>query len=54
MISRPVVAPALKGHPMEIARFRELLGRPTVNGDVEHDWQALEAHSGLNFPDDYK
>ncbi|MFD4612949.1 SMI1/KNR4 family protein [Streptomyces sp. CB01373] len=39
---------------MEISRFRELLGQPTVNGDVGQDWQALEAHSGLNLPGDYK
>ncbi|MET7489908.1 SMI1/KNR4 family protein [Streptomyces sp. NPDC005538] len=39
---------------MELSRFRELLGEPSVNGDVERDWRALEDRAGIEFPDDYK
>ncbi|QOV36171.1 SMI1/KNR4 family protein [Streptomyces ferrugineus] len=49
-----MVTPALKGHLVEISRFREILGRPLVNGDVERDWRALEMRSGVILPEDYK
>ncbi|MCX4857705.1 SMI1/KNR4 family protein [Streptomyces canus] len=39
---------------MELSRFRELLGEPSANGDVERDWRALEFRSGIEFPHDYK
>ncbi|MFE3163347.1 SMI1/KNR4 family protein [Streptomyces sp. NPDC059224] len=39
---------------MELSRFRELLGEPSVNGDVERDWWALEGRAGIELPDDYK
>ncbi|MGX1542418.1 SMI1/KNR4 family protein [Streptomyces adustus] len=39
---------------MELSRFRELLGEPAVNGDVEYDWRALEDRAGIELPDDYK
>lgn len=39
---------------VHVSRFRELLGRPFVNGDVEQDWAVVEARSGVAFPDDYK
>lgn len=39
---------------MEISRFRELLGQPPVNGDVERDWRLLEARSRTALPNDYK
>ncbi|MFF9275174.1 SMI1/KNR4 family protein [Streptomyces griseosporeus] len=39
---------------MEISRFHELLGLPSVNGDVEYDWRDLETRSGVALPADYK
>ncbi|MFJ9121897.1 SMI1/KNR4 family protein [Streptomyces sp. NPDC102394] len=39
---------------MELSRFRELLGEPSVNGAVERDWRTLEDRAGIEFPDDYK
>ncbi|WP_159401441.1 SMI1/KNR4 family protein [Streptomyces maremycinicus] len=39
---------------MEVSRFRELLGRPHVDGVVEHDWLFVEQRYGLVLPEDYK
>ncbi|MGW4750725.1 SMI1/KNR4 family protein, partial [Streptomyces sp. NPDC004290] len=44
----------MKGHPMDISRFCELLGQPSVNGDMGRDWQELEVRTGVSLPDEYK
>ncbi|MDG5808720.1 SMI1/KNR4 family protein [Streptomyces ossamyceticus] len=39
---------------MEISQFRELLGEPQVNGDIDRDWRALESGLVDLLPRDYK
>ncbi|MET8538433.1 SMI1/KNR4 family protein [Streptomyces sp. NPDC005065] len=39
---------------MELFRFREMLGDPEVNGDVDRDWSALESSYEASLPGDYK
>ncbi|MEU5825952.1 SMI1/KNR4 family protein [Streptomyces sp. NPDC047803] len=39
---------------MDILRFRELLGRPQVDGTVQSDWEGLESRHGVSLPTDYK
>ncbi|WP_215455012.1 hypothetical protein [Streptomyces sp. ATCC 21386] len=38
----------------ELSRFREFLGEPQVNGDISHDWRALEAGLAEQLPQDHK
>ncbi|MCX5401782.1 SMI1/KNR4 family protein [Streptomyces sp. NBC_00102] len=39
---------------MELSRFREMLGAPMVNGDVDQDWREVESVYGAGLPEDYK
>ncbi|WP_405931274.1 SMI1/KNR4 family protein [Streptomyces sp. NBC_00827] len=44
----------MKGHLVGISRFREFLGQPSANGDVECDWGVLEERTRVTLPYDYK
>ncbi|WP_327268042.1 SMI1/KNR4 family protein [Streptomyces sp. NBC_01218] len=39
---------------MELSQFREVLGAPVVNGDVNQDWREVESAYGAGLPEDYK
>ncbi|MFE4828720.1 hypothetical protein [Streptomyces sp. NPDC056672] len=39
---------------MELSQFRDLLGPPQCNREVEGDWGATERDTGIEFPEDYK
>ncbi|MFF3751874.1 SMI1/KNR4 family protein [Streptomyces sp. NPDC002018] len=39
---------------MELSQFRDLLGPPQCNREVEGDWGATGRDAGIDFPGDYK